>query len=355
MIDPERSESIAAALRDLLRAHLGRAELEFADGPARLFGGNHTFVHAFSLAGAEPPWDGPLVLRILRAHRAADEVVFETALQNALAPLAPRVLVHDVDTTPLGGAFQVMERVPGKALLLEEVGQDVGRLHMLGEALRGFRKLNFDPWPERMAETHARVHALPVEPVTDALDAVGMGARVTLTAHLDRLGSEITKLDVQGLRPAHAWLCDRAPKLAAPFSVCHGDLFPNQIFASDGAVTHVIDWADTLLAPGSFDVGYVCAGIEMIPFPIPGAGAIQRRLMRRFCTAYAAQRPLDSGAFAFGEVLRSLHALLAHGRHRAGCGPVPIPYESPAAIRRLEARLVRHGAGGRLDPGHPSV
>ena len=145
MIDPERSESIAAALRDLLRAHLGRAELEFADGPARLLGGNHTFVHAFSLAGAEPPWDGPLVLRILRAHRAADEVVFETALQNALAPLAPRVLVHDVDTTPLGGAFQVMERVPGKALLLEEVGQDVGRLHMLGEALRGFRKLNFDP------------------------------------------------------------------------------------------------------------------------------------------------------------------------------------------------------------------
>ena len=88
---------------------------------------------------------------------------------------------------------------------------------------------------------------------------------------------------------------------------------------------------------------------------IPGAGAIQRRLMRRFCTAYAAQRPLDSEAFTFGEVLRSLHALLAHGRHRAGCGPVPIPYESPAAIRRLEARLVRHGAGGRLDPGHPSV
>ncbi len=42
------------------------------------------------------------------------------------------------------------------------------------------------------------------------------------------------------------------------------------------------------------------AGIEMIPFPIPGA--IQRRLMRPFRTAYAAERPLDSEAFAFGEV-----------------------------------------------------
>ena len=102
-------------------------------------------------------------------------------------------------------------------------------------------------------------------------------------------------------------------------------------------------------------MGYVCAGIEMIPFPIPGAGAIQRRLMRRFRTAYAAQRALDSEAFAFGEVLRALHALIAHGKHRAGCGPVPIPYESTAGIRLLEARLAHHGAGGRLDQGHHRV
>ena len=88
----------------------------------------------------------------------------------------------------------------------------------------------------------------------------------------------------------------------------------------------------------------------MIPFPIPGAGAIQRRLTRRFRTAYAARRPLDGDAF--GEVLRALHALLAHGKHRAGCGPLPIPYDSPRGIRLLEARLARHGTGGRLGPGH---
>ena len=110
-------------------------------------------------------------------------------------------------------------------------------------------------------------------------------------------------------------------------------------------MTHVIDWANTLLAPGSLDVGYVCAGIEMIPFPIPGAGALVRRLTRRFRTAYAAQRPIDNEAFAFGEVLRALQTLIANSKHQAGCGPVPIPYESPAAIRLLQRRLARHGAG----------
>lgn len=350
MIDPERSESVAPALLDLLRAHLGRPMLEFAAGgePARLFGGNHTFVHAFRLAGADAPWDGPLVLRILRAHRAADEVVFETAVQNALAPLAPRVLLHDVDATPLGAAFQVMERVPGEALMMADVGQDAGQTNVVRGVLRGVRKVLFDPWPERMAETHARLHALPVEPVVDALDAVGMTSRVSLTGHLDKVSADLTKLDAEGLRPAHAWLCERAPKLAEPFSVCHVDLFPNQIFATDGAVTHVIDWADTLLAPGSLDVGYVSAGIETIPFPIPGAGALQRHLMRRFRTTYAALRPIDREAFDFGEVLRALHGLLGHARHQTGGGPAPVPYDSPAGVRLLERRLAKHGAGGRL-------
>jgi aminoglycoside phosphotransferase (APT) family kinase protein len=179
-----------------------------------------------------------------------------------------------------------------------------------------------------------------------------MSARLTLEVQLAHWGAELGELGLQGLRPAHAWLCRRAPQLAEPFCLCHGDLFPNQIFESGGRVSAVIDWADALLAPGGVDVGYVCAGIEDIPFPVPGGRVIQRRLTGRFRAAYEAQRALDPEALRFGEVMRALHALMGHGRHRAGRGPVPVPYDSPAAVRRLEARLARHGADARLDQPH---
>jgi aminoglycoside phosphotransferase (APT) family kinase protein len=342
-------KSIERPLRELLRTRLTRPQLDYAEKPTRLFGGNHTFVYAFRISGAPAAWDRPLVLRILRAHRAADEVVFESALQNALAPLAPRVLLHEVDPGPLGAGFQVMERVAGQALLLEEVGQDKGQLEMVRETLRGFRRSILGTWPRLLGETHARLHALPTQPVLAALEAVGMSARLTLEVQLARWGAELEALELHGLLPAHAWLCRQAPQLTEPFCLCHGDLFPNQVFEANGRVSAVIDWADALLAPGGVDVGYVCAGIEDIPFPVPGGRVIQRRLTGRFRAAYSAQRVLDPEALRFGEVMRALHALMAHGRHRAGRGPAPVPYDSPAAVRRLQARLARHGAAARLD------
>jgi aminoglycoside phosphotransferase (APT) family kinase protein len=242
-----------------------------------------------------------------------------------------------------------MERVAGQALLLEEVGQDTGQLEMVRETLRGFRRSILGPWPRLLGETHARLHALPTEPVLAALEAVGMRERLTLDVQLARWGTELEELELHGLRPAHAWLCRRAAQLAEPFCLCHGDLFPNQVFEADGQVSAVIDWADALLAPGGVDVGYVCAEIEDIPFPVPGGRVIQRWLTGRFRTAYSAQRALDPEALRFGEVMRALHALMSHGRHRAGRGPVPVPYDSPAAVRRLEARLACHGAAAWLD------
>jgi len=348
-VDAEREREVAAALLARLRMEQGQADLSYAEPPARLHGGNHTFVYAFRLAGAGAPWDGPLVLRILRAHRNPDEVVFESALQNALAPLAPRVLMHSTRADPLGGAFQVMERIPGSALLLDDVGQDVQHIQVVSTLLRGLRVVLFGDWPVRLAETHARVHALPTARVCEALAAVGMEERLSLAGQLEQLAARVEKLGARGLHPALRWLRERAPGLRGPDSLCHGDLFPNQVYRAGDGELRVIDWADALLAPGSLDVGYVCAGIETIPLPIPGAPALQRLVTRRFREAYAALRPIDPEAFEFGEVLRALHALVAHASHRAGCGPVPVPYDSPKGVRLLEARLARHGAASRLD------
>ena len=350
MIDPERPEEVGPALLALLRAKLELPALDFVEAPARLFGGNQTFVHSFRLDGGGPLWNEPLVLRILRAHRVADEVVFESAVQNALAPLAPRVLLHDVNPAILGGAFQIMQRVPGGALLLGEIGQDVRGLGILRPLLGGFRDAVFGPWPRLLAATHARLHALSPEPVLRALDAAGiMRSRLRLARRLERLETGVDELALKGMRSVVAWLREREPDLPDRRCLCHGDLFPNQVFARNGSVTGVIDWADATLAPGEVDVGQICAGIETLPLGIPGLDALKRHLVRRFREAYARLRPTDPAALRFGEVLRVAATLVALARYRAGKGPAPVPYDGHGGERKLVAHLARNSIQARLD------
>jgi Ser/Thr protein kinase RdoA (MazF antagonist) len=339
-IDPEQSQTLARPLLGLLRASLGE-QVGFEKPPARLLGGNQTFVHTFRLASSEPPWDVPLVLRILRPHRDEAEVLFETVVQNALAPLAPRVLLHDLDPTLQGGAFQIMERVPGRALLMGEIGQDTRGLGMLRPLVTEFREAAFGAWPRLLAETHARLHALRPEPVVDALDAFGMGGRVSLARRIDRIEGPAEELGLVELRPLVAWLREREPTLPGQRVVCHGDLFPNQVYVEHGRVTQVIDWADVTLAPPEFDLGIVCAGIESLP--LLGLGALQRNLAKRFHTSYERLHPLDPEAFRFGAAVRIAHTMVSLALHQAGRGLAPVPYDRRGGARRLSAYLKRLG------------
>ena len=315
--------------------------MKFEETPRRLLGGNQTFVHAFRLAGTEPPWDAPLVLRILRPHRDVAEVLFETLVQNALAPLAPRVLLHDLDPTLLGGAFQIMEHVRGHALLMGDTGQATKGIGMVRPLAAEFREAAFGTWPRLLAETHARLHALPPEPMVDALDANKMGERVSLARRIDRIEGTAEELGLAELRPVVSWLRESEPTLPGQRVVCHGDLFPNQVFVKDGRVTQVIDWADVTLAPPEFDLGVICAGIESLP--LLGLGALQRHLAQRFRSSYERLHPVDPEAFRFGAVARIGHTMVSLALHKAARGLAPVPYDRRGGARKLSEQLRRLG------------
>src|SRR3954451_13001249 len=55
---------LAEELLDVVRSETGRAGISMAEPPVRLSGGYFTENNAFRLEGAEPPWDGPLVVRL---------------------------------------------------------------------------------------------------------------------------------------------------------------------------------------------------------------------------------------------------------------------------------------------------
>ena len=82
-------------------------------------GGYDATILRFGLRGAPNSFSGPLVLRLFQATADVQRAPREAAVQNALAELgylAPRVLVAEVRTVPLGGPFLIMECMPGRTL-----------------------------------------------------------------------------------------------------------------------------------------------------------------------------------------------------------------------------------------------
>jgi aminoglycoside phosphotransferase (APT) family kinase protein len=150
------------------------------------------------------------------------------------------------------------------------------------------------------------------------------------------------------MRPVVDWLQEHRP--GGPPSLCHGDLFGNQVFEHRGGTAGVIDWSDAFIAPGELDVGIVKAGIETIPVSLPGPLAslgerIVRRLTRRFVAAYRARRPLDPERVRYGEALRCAVCLVGVAERRLArtgrilAEPRPHPYDNPIGVERLCAHL----------------
>lgn len=351
MIDPSRRAEIEEALRGWLRVRLEAPTLDFAEPPQCLLGGNRTHVYAFRLAGAPAPYAGALVLRILRFPEAGD-VRIESALHDALLAQrfpVPRVLAFGEGGEPFGAAFQILERIPGRALLHGYDDPGVTGRGLLHQQLADLRGALLAPWPERLADLHARLHGLDAERIRVALVRAGVPTdRLGLEERLRVREASLHRHGVEVLAPAFAWLRDHLPGADVPRVLCHGDFFPNQVCVA-GEVLGVLDWSDACLAPAELDVGVVTAGLETLPL-LPGGlagfgGAVLGWLSRRFRRAYTRQRRLDPARLRFAEACRCVFTLASVIERRLALArvsdraPAPNPYDRAAAVAVLLARL----------------
>jgi aminoglycoside phosphotransferase (APT) family kinase protein len=142
---PDGADALGARLLGHLRGVLEQPELEFAEPPSPVSGGFATRIFAFRVRGAEAAWSGPLILRVLTRETDPLRVLRERAVQNAVAALgypAPRVVDACTDPAVLGGAFLVMERLPGRVLPEERM---IGMAAVLVEQQRRLHALDAEP------------------------------------------------------------------------------------------------------------------------------------------------------------------------------------------------------------------
>jgi aminoglycoside phosphotransferase (APT) family kinase protein len=342
---------VGAGLLAHLRATLDEPGLAYAEPPVPVLGGFDTLIYGFRLQSAAEGWSGPLILRVF--HPQADPVRarWESAVQAALVQLgypAPRVLLVGTTTEVVGGAFIIMERLPGK-MMLEDAVKPSRLLSALPRILTEV--------PHVVAEAQARLHALDPSPLLRALEAEGLPAHgggpagvsqrvATVDGQLDQVRRRIEANDLDGMKPGLRWLLEQRPPEPDHRAICHGDFHPLNILMDGANVSGVIDWANTTIADPAFDVGSTNVLLRLAPLEFPFvleriASLVRPILARRYYHAYRRLRAVDPRATQYYEALRCVVELAWVGqRRRALPGVVearsgPNPWGSPTATNRL--------------------
>ena len=338
--EPPVAEPLLAHLRDKLSA----PGLIYAEEPEPVTGGFDNRIFSLRFIGAPAAMSGPLILRVFRPGNPwsttdnARRARFETAVQNAVAELgypAPRALYVWTAKEPLGEAFMIVERMPGRTL------NDA----MLSPNGTLFRSSTL------IAEGHAALHTLDPGPVREAVVAEGLPEDVLSVAewlgHLARITHDT---GMHGLDEGLEWLrVNRPAETAAPV-VCHGDFHPLNLLLGGGQISGVIDWPWARIAPAEYDVGATVAimshgPVDLPSFVAPVVDRMRSRLIRNYMQKYEARRPLNRRAVTYFEAMRTLGFLFEAGRQRlVDVGVIERPGK-PTAFR--ERRQI-NGIGRRF-------
>ena len=302
------STEIASALLDALRRDTRANDLDFAQQPETVLGGNETTIYAFSLdVPDDHPLSGALIARIFFKTLNPLQHRIEALVHNGLSvcgyPVPAVRFVSDGDG--VGAPWIVMDRLPGTMLGSEGLRMPSGILH--------FRAL-LHAVPRKLAELQLSLHALEPEPLREELTAlVGDAASFTPRAQISGAWESIE--DDHDVAAALRIMESRLPSTSEPV-ICHGDFHPLNVLGDPQAGYGVIDWSNIRFADREFDVGSTLALLELTELNLPPvirrvAEWVMFKMGARYLDAYRASgRELDLEHVRYFYALRALVELI---------------------------------------------
>ena len=320
MLATERPlEQIANDLLAYLRSELDAPALAYRTPLTQMQGGYETCSFRFQLDGAPDGFSGPLVLRLYPAMYGAYDAEWGSAVQNLLAdqgyPVA-RVPLTCTDASILGGAFYLMEFLPGEL--------------MIGAP--------YETIPGLLGQAHAHLHGLDPAPLVRALEEGGFDPR-----HY-RIEGRLARLQEQAdaypwLAEAVAWLLRNQPPEPEQLCVCHGDFHPLNLLVQEGRVTGVLDWPGFLIADPALDVANTLTLMETSGKHLLRI-AQWEIVIQMYLAAYEAERPLDRMHLDYYRARRCVGALAEGARGQQ-------VWQQPPVVRDL-VEVVQQVTGVRV-------
>lgn len=246
-----RPEDLAA----YIRAHVpGGAQAEVTDF-RRLPGANSKDIYLFTLAGL-PGWPEESVLRRQPSFNVtetsvADEFELLRLLHDSGVPV-PRVLLTEREASHLGGAFLVMERVPGAVRLPETLGVDGLKIVAdIARHMAGFHNIDVATLPA----SHRPAGGLR-EQMLDVLE------------HYYQRWCKDRRDSSMALEAGFAWMRANVDCLGEDISLVHGDCNHRNILIDGDHVSVFLDWELAHAGHAAEDLGYIRPDIEkIVPWP----------------------------------------------------------------------------------------
>lgn len=311
-------------LRDALQNFLGSHGYPSAEVASlrQLSGGASCRVFAFDLR--DRVGTRTLVLRLdavgggTQGSRREEYALLAAAA--AAGVTVPRVHVHGGQDDGLGGAFFVMDLVPGEALarrllrddryaaaraaLPHQLGCELARIHRIDLTDPG---LGFLAAREPVVGGPARFALAEVERYLQILDALSADQPYPL------------------LRLVGRWLAAHAPRVTCP-ALVHGDFRVGNVMFDEQGLTAVLDWELSHVGDPAEDLGWLCVRTWRFGSDRLAAGGLCSReeLLQHYRAAGGAD--VDAAALAWWEIFGNWKW---------------------AVICRMQAE--RHKAGRRLD------
>jgi aminoglycoside phosphotransferase (APT) family kinase protein len=290
-------DQIAGKLIRYLRTAYNDSSLAYDLPLTQLKGGIETATYQFQLKGGPKELNQPLILRLYPENRGAEDTVWESSVQNALAkkeyPVA-RAYQICTDKTILGGAFYIMEFLPG---------------HPLWNA-------PFNTIPEMLGKTHANLHKIDPEPWVRSLREQGFAENQYRfrADFFDALATATQGTEIPWARAMFDWLNQNRPPQPERLALCHGDFHPLNILVQEGKVTGVLDWHLSISDP-VLDVANTIRLIMMVKhFAIPGAELVDwQAFIQKYLDAYRTQLPLDLTHIDYYRVVQNLVFIYDNG------------------------------------------
>ena len=300
-------EQVSDKLLTYLRAEFNDTSISYDIPLTPIIGGYETSTYHFNLGGVEPESSRPLVLRLFPEYANPYQAISESAVQNALAAQgypAPSVLFASRDKVHLGGAFLIMEFMPGKT--------------MLAAAPQGL--------PSMLGRCHAALHNIAPAPLLKALRAQGFEEQhYRLSGRSDWLVGRIRTLP--WLEESIQWLLENMPLEPEHLVICHGDFHPLNILVKDGRVSAVLDWPGFMIGDAIMDVANTIVLLTMaaevlLPTEDWAEG------IPKYLEAYRSECFLDDTHLDYYRMLRCV-ASFVHGAEGQEV------WKSPPALRAL--------------------
>ena len=321
-------EAAAAAVLDAARTELGDDVTLVRPPAVSVRDGRYAYTCRLTGAGREaagaalpPPWDAPVVVRVLPRGRTGAAAVAREVAWHALGAAhgigVPTVLACRPHTG-LPERCDLPEPPPPAVVLAR--GPERSLIECMGAGFTARPGL-----VALMGELHARMHEVPLDAAPEAPDAGPLEELADqLVASGMRGGQFAAELD--GLRAGER---GRGPGAEV---VCHGGYQPAvvRLDPEDAASAVVANWSGARLGEREYDVAATILLLWSVPYMATGRGrrraltGLRDALIDRYRSGYEALAPLDDERLRFWG---AFHALSWAARMAAADGAPADPWD----------------------------